>query len=313
MPQFDLLCIGEVNVDLILSGVRELPRCGGEVLAAGVGMHVGGCTANVATFAARLGLTAALCARVGNDDFGDFLVAELQKAGVCTDLVARDEDLATGITVSISGPEDRAFVTYLGTIDSLTAADAPAELLGSARHIHVGSYFLQRKLQPDLGAVLARARELGVTTSLDTGYDPYEQWDNGVWDVLPHVDVFMPNEVEVAALTGESDPVAGAEKLAHTVRQVALKLGGKGAVLVGTGEQHAVSAFPVEVVDTTCCGDAFNAGFLTARLAGMDDAEALRWGAAVGAIIAGGSGTSAHRLSVHAVREMLARRSGNRG
>jgi len=302
---FDILCIGEVNVDLVLSGVHKLPCFGEEVLADAVGMHVGGCTANVATFAARLGLRAALRAHVGNDDFGDFLLQELGKAGVLTDLVVRDPELSTGITVSLSGPADRAFVTYVGTIDSLTAADVDEALLSRARHVHVGSFFLQRKLQADVAAIFQQARGLGVTTSLDTGFDPYGEWDNGIWDVLPWVDTFMPNEVEAAFITGIDDPPKAAQRLAQRAGQVALKLGGKGSVLVGKDGELTVSAFAVDVVDTTCCGDAFNTGFLAAQLAGRSPEECLRWGSAAGAIIAGGSGTSAHRLSMATMGRIL--------
>ncbi len=107
----DILCIGDVNVDLILAGVTRLPDFGEEVLAEAMGMHLGGCTANVATFAARLGLRSALRARVGEDDFGTFVLEGLAANGVSTAHIIRDGSLRTGLTVSISGPHDRAFVT----------------------------------------------------------------------------------------------------------------------------------------------------------------------------------------------------------
>jgi sugar/nucleoside kinase (ribokinase family) len=310
VADYDILCIGEVNVDLILSGVERLPRFGEEVLAEGIGVHVGGCTANVATFAARLGMRAALRSRVGHDDFGDFLLAELEKAGVATEFVLRDPDLRTGLSVSLSGPEDRAFVTYVGTIDSLTQADVDDELLRRARHVHIGSFFLQRKLQPAIAAVLSRARELGLSTSLDTGYDPFEEWDNGILSALDGVDVFLPNEVETPAISRVSQPRVGARKLAQHARQVALKLGSEGSTHFShnaAGEPTEVFArgFKVKVVDTTCCGDAFNAGFLCAMLEGADAETRLRWGNAAGAIVAGGSGTSAERLSREAVEGMV--------
>ena len=252
-------------------------------------------------------MNAALCARVGRDDFGDFLVAELQKAGVATELVIRDDDLRTGITVSLSGREDRAFVTYVGTIDSLTKADVPDALIQRARHIHIGSYFLQRKLQPDIPGIFAAARDVGTTTSLDTGYDPYEEWDGGLVAALANVDVFLPNEVEARALARTDDPLAGARSLATVAGQVVLKLGADGSVLVDGARETSMAAFEVDVVDTTCCGDAFNAGFLHAMLDRRPPEERLRWGNAAGAIVAGGSGTSAQMLSHEAIEELIAR------
>jgi sugar/nucleoside kinase (ribokinase family) len=302
--KYDILCLGDVNVDLILAGVTELPRFGEEVLAADMGLHLGGCTANVAVFCAALGLRTALRARVGRDEFGDFLLDALGAAGVCTDYILRDADLRTGITVSLSGPRDRAFVTYLGTIDSLVAADVADDLLASARHAHVGSYFMQRCLQPDLPTLLARAQALGLTTSLDTGFDPYGEWDNGLPEALRHVDVFMPNEVEAPRIARLEDPRQAAASLAATGGRVALKLGAAGSALYGGSGSWFVPGFAVDVVDTTCCGDAFDAGFLTAMLAGADPETCLRWGNAAGALIAGGFGACAGRLPPEVVARM---------
>lgn len=305
MPRYDILCLGDVNVDLILSGLQRLPQFGEEVLAQSIGTHLGGCTANVALFAAHLGLRTALRARVGTDDFGDFLLAELERLGVSTEFILRDPDLRSGLTVSLSGQQDRAFVTYLGTIDSLTRADVTDEILLSARHVHVGSYFLQSKLQPDIGAILARAQQLGLTTSLDTGFDPAGVWDSGVLDAIAHATVFLPNEVEASAIAGIADPLKAARRLAQTGAKVAVKMGGAGAALISNRGECQARAFEVQVVDTTCCGDAFNAGLLCAMLDGKPEEEQLRWGCAAGALIAGGSGACAERLSCDSIQQLL--------
>ncbi len=306
MPAYDILCVGDVNVDLILSGVDRLPAFGEEVIARGIGMHLGGCTANVATFASRLGMRTALRARVGADDFGDFLLAELAAVGVATEFVIRDDAIRTGITVSLSGSRDRAFVTYIGTIDSLTAADVSDTLLAGARHVHIGSYFMQRRLQPAIGQLFDRARARGLTTSLDTGYDPFQEWNSGIAATLRSVDVFMPNEVEATAIAHCTDPREAARALARHAGVVALKLGEDGSAACGREPELAIPGFAVEVVDTTCCGDAFNAGFLCAMLDGRDTATRLRWGNAAGAIVAGGSGACAERLSRSAIEEVIA-------
>lgn len=305
MPRYDILCLGDVNVDLILSGLQRLPQFGEEVLAEALGTHLGGCTANVALFAAHLGLKTALRARVGTDDFGDFLMAELERVGVSTEFIIRDPDLRTGITVSLSGRQDRAFVTYLGTIDSLTRADVTDAILLSARHVHVGSYFLQSRLRPDIAAILAHARQLGLTTSLDTGFDPAGTWDGGVLEAIAHATVFLPNEVEAPAIAGVADPLEAARRLARTGAQVAVKLGGSGAALVSDHGVYQAQALKVQVVDTTCCGDAFNAGLLCAMLDGKPEEVQLRWGCASGALIAGGSGACAERLSRAHIEELL--------
>lgn len=304
MKTFDVLAVGDLNIDLIL-GVDALPEFGREVLAHSLSQHAGGVAANFAAYCVRLGLKVALVARVGRDAYGDFLLDRMAAMGVCTDYIVRDDTLRTGLTVSLSGPADRAFVTHLGTIDSLTGADLPDALLAQTRLVHVGSYFLQKKLQPDLPSVLTRARAAGALTSLDTGYDPYETWDAGLPSVLPSVDIFLPNEVEIAALTGEADPLQGARKLASQGAAVALKLGAHGARYVSKRCDLSANPYAAKAVDTTCCGDSFDAGFLTAWLKGKAPQECLQWGNACGALVACSPGNAAENLSLEAIERVL--------
>lgn len=301
---FDVVAVGDLNIDLIL-GVTGLPEFGREVLAHSLSQHAGGVAANFAAYCVRLGLRTALVARVGRDDFGDFLVAEMARVGVNTDYLIRDATLPTGITVSLSGPKDRAFVTHVGTIDSLTSPDIPDELLAQTTLVHFGSYFMQTRLQPDLPGILQRARRAGALTSLDTGYDPYECWDSGLKQVLGEVDIFLPNEVEVQAIAGCDDAVTGAGELAALGPQVALKLGGDGSWLINTASEQFAPTFAVDVVDTTCCGDSFDAGFLAAWISGKSPTECLAWGSACGALVASAPGNAADKVSVEAVERVL--------
>ena len=303
-PPNDVLAIGDLNIDLIL-GVNGLPEFGREVLAHSIAQHSGGVAANLAAYCARLGLKVALLARVGRDRFGDFLIAEMLDKGVVTDHIIRDERRPTGITVSLSGPADRAFVTHVGTIDSLTGADATDELLASARLVHLGSYFLQTKLQPDVPDLLRRAKAAGAITVLDTGYDPYERWDTGVHEALRRVDLFLPNKVEATQITGKDDPLVAQKKLVELGPAVALKLGAQGARFLSATDEAGLGAFAVSVVDSTCCGDAFDAGFLSAWLKGKRPQECLAWGNACGALVASGEGNAAEKVSVAAVEAVL--------
>ncbi len=301
---YDILAVGDVNIDLVL-GLAELPALGQEVLAHSLSRHLGGCTANFACYCARLGLRTALLARVGRDDDGAFLIAELRRLGVSTEHIIRDADLPTGLTVSLSGPTDRAFVTHLGTIDSLTGADAADDLLASARWVHVGSFFLQSRLRPEAPDLLRRAAALGARTSLDTGYDPAERWE-GIGAALAEVSLFLPNEVEAMALANTQDPEAALAALTSQGPAVALKLGAQGAAYAA-GEQRAwLGPYEVRVVDTTCCGDAFDAGFVAAACQGLEPDECLAWGNACGALVASAAGNAADRVSAEAVRQVIA-------
>ncbi|HJN19302.1 MAG TPA: sugar kinase [Armatimonadota bacterium] len=303
---YTILAFGDLNVDLILSGMAEPPKFGGEVLADDLGMHAGGSTANCAMCCAQLGMPTAIVCNVGQDSFGEFLIREMARIGVATGHVLRHSSLRTGITVSLSMPDDRAFVTHLGTIDSLAAGDATPELLGTGRHLHVGGYYLQAKLRPGLAEVFRAAHEAGCTTSLDTGYDPDEEWREGLLEVLAETDVFLPNETEAAGITGIDEPRAALDELKKHCRVVAMKLGPDGSIAAAEGAACKAPGIRVEVADTTCCGDAFNAGFLREWLDGKSLDECLRMGNACGALVATAPGNSAQLLANGGAERMLA-------
>lgn len=298
---YDVLAVGELNVDLILSGVPNVPEFGEEVLAEEVVKRLGGSTANFAVFCAQLGLRTAFVAKVGRDDFGDFLIEQLEQWGLGSQHVTRDSELATGLTVSLSGAEDRAFVTHVGTIDSLRADDVPDGLIRSSRHLHVGSYFLQRKLQPGCPELFERAHEAGVTVSLDTGYDPWESWDGGLRELLREVDVFVPNEVEGPRIAQAEGIEEAMRVLTGWSKVVALKLGEEGAMACEGEDCVQVGACEIEVADTTCCGDAFNAGFIDGLLTGMPLVDCVRRGNACGGLMVSVVGNEASVLTPEAV------------
>ncbi len=304
--RFDVLAVGEVNVDLILAGLPRVPEFGTEVLASAMSMHLGGATANFSVFARRLGLLTAFVTRLGHDLFGDFLLEQLRRYDIPLEFIQRDEQLATGLTVSLSGPEDRAFVTHLGTIDSVQAADVPDDLLANCRHLHVSSYFLQSKLAQGLAELFTRAHAAGLTISLDPGYDPSGQWNSGLSDVLPLTDVFLPNEIEVQGITQAEQMEVGARQLGQEANLVVVKLGSQGCLAVSGDEFVHAPAYTVTAADTTCCGDGFNAGFLQAWLEGLPLATCLARGNAVGGLIATGRGSAADLLSEEAITDLMA-------
>ena len=148
-----------------------------EKLVDSMSLVVGGSASITAIAAARLGLRVALAAAIGDDAAGNFMLAELARAGVDTGGVTVRAQLPTGMTVALSRGEDRAILTAEGAIPTLTAADVPLDLLSRARHVHVSSYFLlEQTLGPGLPALLAAARAAGASTSLDTNWDPSGAW-----------------------------------------------------------------------------------------------------------------------------------------
>jgi sugar/nucleoside kinase (ribokinase family) len=170
---------------------------------------------------------------------------------------------------------DRAILTHPGLIAALRASDIPQALLGSARHLHVASYFLQTNLQPDLPDLFRRARALGLTTSLDTNYDPSQRW-LGFDELLSTVDIFLPNQTEALSITQTTDVQLAARQLADKCELVAIKLGADGARLQTKEKSIVASPIPVHVMDTVGAGDSFDAGFLYGYLKGWELKNSLQ-------------------------------------
>ena len=214
-----ILIAGEVNPDLILRNYRMFPQVGKEILVEDAQLTLGSSSAICAVGLARLGDRVAFAANVGADPYGDYCIGFLEREGIDVSLVNRRADLKTGITVSITSSKDRALVTYPGAMTSLRAEDLPKGVFAGCRHFHVSSYFLQDGLRPGLKNLFAEARRLGLSTSLDTGYDPSEQWSADLIDTLQEVDVFLPNELEIQGIANRQDVVDGLRALdnGHTL------------------------------------------------------------------------------------------------
>lgn len=291
-----VLVAGELNVDLILQGYQVFPVPGKEVLVDDFVMTLGSASAICAMGLARLGAPVAFLGVVGDDPWGAYCVETMRAAGIDVSRVAVETAIKTGVTVSLtSADRDRALVSYLGSIAALEGAAVTDEAFRGFHHLHVSSYFLQKKLRPSCASIFRRARAAGLSTSLDPGFDPSERWGADLKDTLREVDLFFPNEVELHGITGTSDVREGLERLGNGRTLTIAKLGPRGAAALVDGALVEVAAFPVKPVDTTGAGDSFDAGFLYAWLAAQPLAECLRWGAACGSLSTRGSGGTGHQ------------------
>jgi sugar/nucleoside kinase (ribokinase family) len=289
-----ILVAGELNPDLILRNYQSFPAPGKEVLVEDLHLTLGSSSAICAVGLARLGNRVAFAANVGVDTYGDFCLAALEREGIDITRVNRRADLKTGVTVSITSSADRALVTYPGAIASLRAEDLPDSAFSGFRHLHVSSYFLQGALRPGLKELFARAKGTGLSTSLDPGYDPSEQWSPELIDTLQEVDVFLPNETEIRGITGCKDVNEGVRMLDNGHTLIVAKLGGEGAMSFCHRTSLQAGAFPTEVVDTTGAGDSFDAGFLHSWLRRRALQDCLHFAAACGALsVRGLGGTTA--------------------
>jgi sugar/nucleoside kinase (ribokinase family) len=310
VADFDLLVLGDANPDLVLRGGDVVPAFGqAERMVEEATLTVGGSGAILACGAARLGLRVAICGVVGDDLFGRYLREELALHGVNTRGLITDPRRPSGLTVVLSVPGDRAMLTAPGTVADLRAELIDPALLASARHVHVSSYFLQRALQPHLPALFDAVHASGGSTSLDPNWDPDGAWDGGLNELLPRVDVFLPNAMEAMSMARISNLDDAVGRLRAMASMVVVKNGPDGAVASTTGETAVAHGIPGRVVDTTGAGDSFDAGFLAAWLADMPLARCLEIGNACGVLSTRTAGGTDAQPTMDEVLETLERGS----
>lgn len=312
--RFDLVVVGDCNPDLVITGSDLTPAFGqAEKLVDGMSLMIGGSAAITAVAAARLGLRVALVAAVGDDPAGELMRSLLEAEQVDTSAVLVRPGMQTGMTTVLSAGADRAILTALGAMTSLTAADVPALY---ARHLHVSSYFLlENSLGPGLAGLLAGARARGLTTSLDTNYDPAGRWgDHLLRAALGQADVFLPNETEALGISGEADAGKAAAALSGLgVGSAVIKLGARGALCAPCGPLVSVQAAPP--VDSTGAGDCFNAGLIAGLLDGLELPKAVALGCAAGALstaAVGGTGAVVDRAAAAALAACATVRASDR-
>lgn len=293
----DLIVAGELCVDLIIRLDGDLRYGQHEQIVESTDLVLGSSSAITACGAAALGVRTTMASVRGDDEFGDFLARELGRLGVDTSQVRVTAELPTGASTHLSRTDgDRAILTSLGTIGHTRANDVH---LDGYRHLHVGSYFLQRSLWPDVAGLFARARAQGLTTSLDGNFDPEERWDCGILELLPHVDIFFANEQELRGVTGQvelSRAAAAALARMPVGARLVCKLGADGAMVLSRSDDEistlaaATPNAPGPLIDTVGAGDSLAAGFIAGHLDGLETARCLALAVACGTASTRGAG-----------------------
>ena len=310
MPDLDLIVIGEINPDLILRGPELIPAFGQvEQTVDDATLTIGSSSVIMACGAARLGLRTAFVGLVGDDQLGCFMLDAMQRRKVDVSACVRDRAYKTGLSVILSQPQDRAILSYLGATAALSMKHIDPVMLRRARHLHVGSYFLLEALQSDLPALYAQAHDMGLSTSLDTNWDPLGEWDSGLARVLRECDVFLPNKAEAQLISRRQDLREAMELLSSQVPVLVVKLGAEGARARQGKETVYAPSLKVSVVDTTGAGDSFDAGFLYGYVNGWCLREALQLGCACGSLSTRAPGGTEGQPTLAQARDALAHAS----
>lgn len=286
MKQFDIIALGELNVDLILNNIEGFPEVGKEKFAKQMTLTLGSSTAIFAANAAAIGAKVAFCGMIGNDSFGDLVESSLKAKGVDTRFLIRQDKYATGATICMSYDEDRANLTYQGAMDFMGLNDIDPEVFTTAKHIHISSIYMQSGVKRDLKKILELCKQNGVTTSLDSQWDPAEQWDLDFKDILPLVTVFMPNETELKFLTRCETLEEALEAIRPYTNAAVIKCGSKGSILMRKGQpdRKQDALLNKNVVDCIGAGDSFNSGFITRLAAGDPLDRCQEYGNMTGAV-----------------------------
>jgi ribokinase len=299
----DVLAVGDLNPDLLVTG-DVTPRFGQAEQDVGAHLTLGGSAGIFAAGAARLGLRTAIAATIGEDDLGRATRAMLVARDVDVSLVAVDPDRPTGLSINLERDDDRAILTDRGAIPALDVAAAVAAVQRGVRHVHIASLFLIPALAAEGGALVAAAKRVGATVSVDTNFDPAGAFAAPEW--LRGADVLMSNETEALALArggeeaglaaapgaaspsallaGEDALLAAARDLAARGALVAVKREARGAVAVRGDEVVQVPAPAATGPDSVGAGDSFDAGLVWALLDGRPLDEALGMACACGAL-----------------------------
>ena len=284
MPRFDVTIAGELNLDLILYGLPQELAPERELLAERMMLTLGSSSAIVAHNLAALGCRVGFVSRIGDDPLGQIAVERLAASGVDVEKIRRVADKKTGLTVILQRELLRNILTYPGTIFELSLDDLDFDYLTDAGHFHLSSFYLQRGLTAHVGELFRRLKAEGLTISLDTNDDPDDTWGGGLLELLPYVDVFMPNAREAQKIVGTGDLESAVARLAERVPLVVVKMGAEGALAQRGQERVLAAAVRCEFLDPVGAGDSFDAGFLSQYVRGVDLAKCLAWGNLAGAL-----------------------------
>ncbi|NEP84494.1 MAG: ribokinase, partial [Okeania sp. SIO3B3] len=251
----------------------------------------GGKGANQAVAAARLGIPTKIVGRVGNDSFGQQLLTSLQTANVDTTGVVVDENIHTGVAViAVDARGENSIIVVPGANHSINNTDVERliNLLSDATAL-----LLQLEIPLEFAMSAAKvAQEIGVKVILDPAPMPVN---------FPHnfyglIDIMTPNEIEASQLVGfsvnnqETATQAAIELCKRGVKNAVVKIGDRGVVCATEEETFFQPAFVVEAIDTVAAGDAFNGGLAAGLDTGLSLKDAVKWGAAAGALCVTKSG-----------------------
>ena len=304
--------VGPHIVDVLGRPVSHIPPGQGSLVLDEIRVTVAGTGGGAAVDLAKLGCAVSSFGAIGDDVLGQLLQTQLSAHGVDTaGLVVRPDAVTSSTILPIRPNGERPALHVPGATPSMSADDIRgADLLAADAVLFGGPETMPRLLEPAGVALLEAVHSAGTPVFVDLLYPAWPATLDLLAPLLPLVDWLMPNEEQLRGLTGLDDLVEAARALiARGVGAVAVTVGADGALLVRPDVAPTrVPALPTTVVDTTGCGDSFNAGMIAGLLAGCCPEDAALLGCACGALVASGLGSDAGIDDLAGVLALLATR-----
>ncbi len=276
--QYDVLLQGSPFCDLTFTFTdrESLPSLGQEVYASNFAVNPGGIF-NVASALTRLGLCVGLMTQLGNDMFSRYIGDTMHETGISGALTTWIDEPLPVVTVGVSFPHDRLFLSYSPPPVPPAPRITPRDL----------DRFSPRAVftHGEIGLEICReARSRGILVYLDSNWDPEFLHSAELRHLLADVDVFSPNLAEALEITGAADALSALDRLKDRCRCVAIKCGADGTVAWCDGREYRAPAIDVRAVETTGAGDNFNAGLLYGLLGGHSFERSLRYATITGGL-----------------------------
>ncbi len=288
----DTLAIGLTTLDIVGHKIDALPENEAGVLIESVEIVPAGTAGGFALIAATLGLKASLISALGDDRIGRFVRLVLEDHGVDTTLVPTLAGATTSATIlPIDSRGRRPTLHALGASMETEITEAAIAAAARAKFIHYGAIGAPRITPAARTRFLQAGHAAGAFITCDL-ISPGPRAHADIAEILPALDCFMPSLAEARFLTGYSDATSAAAALrAAGAQSCIIKCGAAGVLVSDADGVRTIPAFNVRVIDTTSCGDAFCAGYVTGLHQGWDTDTSSRFAAAVAALVAQGLGT----------------------
>ena len=293
--KYDATIVGLYVLDILGRPVSEIPKGGDLAYIDELRLTVAGTAGGTIIDCAKLGLSTLAVGAVGDDEKADFVVSVLEKFGADTAGFERIKGVPTSSTILNIRPNgERPALHLRGACDYFMPPNKEKLDIFDCKVFHLGGTGLLKKLDGSASVELLKdAKENECITTWDL-IGATESTIDIVKPLLPHIDYFMPSIEEASIMCGLDDPKDIAKYyLDHGVTNCVLTMGGEGSLFVNKDETIKTPAFDINVVDTTGCGDAFDAGMITSLINDFDLEKSLKFATTTSGLVATGLGSDA--------------------